>query len=116
MGNNEVGSFNVALEMGLVFDESASMITVSISRSFSSIGIFAIVTFQVANKDVALPIVTEIRDLMKSQKGVNLKTELARLFDEKLKLTRSQLTFETVHLFMMALRECQVKLLINIIN
>ena len=75
----------------------------------SAIKYFTVINFQVANKDVALPIVTEIRDLMKSQKGSNLKTELARLFDEKLKLTRSQLTFETVHLFMMALRECQVR-------
>ncbi|XP_075239599.1 mitogen-activated protein kinase kinase kinase 15-like [Convolutriloba macropyga] len=62
---------------------------------------------QVANKDEALPIVTEMRDLMKTHKGVSLQVELARVYSEKLKQNRSQLTFETVHLFMMALRECQ---------
>ncbi len=57
---------------------------------------------------MALPIVTEMRDLMRTHKGASLQVELARVYEEKLKKSRSQLTFETVHLFMMALRECQV--------
>ena len=54
-----------------------------------------------------------MRDLMKSHKGVSLQVQLRRVYEEKLKQSRSQLTFETVHLFMMALRECQVRLLIG---
>ena len=63
---------------------------------------------QVANKDEALPIVSEMRDLMKTHKGANLQVELVKVYESKLKQNRSQLTFEVVHLFMMALRECQV--------